>query len=161
MSVLPVGALTCAYAFSKQPKLGYVLPFKVYRLMTINTTSGLALYTYDWDTEQLFDNQLFSAALIGISSILNESLGKGIIKEIEFEQGTLIIKQLIDYPVYFVLIANESRPIIKRALDLFSKAFILTFPAEQIDGNIEISKFSKADSLLKEHFPFVVNYIEQ
>ena len=87
---IAIGALTCAYAFNRQPKLGYVLPFKVYRIMIINSNSGITLFSYDWDKVQPFDNQLFSAALTGICSILNESLGKGIIREIEFEQGVLI-----------------------------------------------------------------------
>lgn len=158
---IAIGALTCAYAFTKQPKLGYVLSFKVYRIMTINTQSGLALYTYDWENEPLFEDQLFSGALIGISAILNESLNKGIIKEIEFEQGKLIVKQLEDYPIFFVLLANESRPILHSALDLFSKAFRNTFPVEEVSDYIETSKFTSADNLLQEHFPFVVNYIEK
>ena len=155
---ISIGALTCAYAFTKQPKLGYVLPFKVYRLMTINTTSGLALYTYEWDKENPLDNQLFSAALFGISSILNESLGRGIIREIQFEQGILILQQLPDYPVFFVLIANESRPILKSALNLFSKGFSNKYSAELVEQNLELSKYQESDQIVQNTFPFVVDY---
>ena len=157
---IAVGALTCSYAFMKQPKLGYVLPFKVYKLMAINGQSGLALYAYDWDREQPFDNQLFSAALFGISSILDESLGKGVIKEIEFEQGILLLEQLNNYPVFFVLVASESRPILKHALNLFSKSFIELFPSDEIESNSNVSKYTKATKLLSDNFPFVVNYVE-
>lgn len=157
---IAIGALFTSYAFMKQPKLGYVLSFKVYRIMTINSESGLALYSYDWDNE-LFEDQLFSGALIGISAILKESLNKGLIKEIEFEQGKLIVKQLEDYPIFFVLLANDSRPILHRALDLFSKAFRDSFPVEQVSEYIETSKFAKAKDLLQESFPFVVNYIDK
>ena len=157
---IAVGALTCSYAFMKQPKLGYVLSFKVYRIMAINATSGLALYTHDWDREQPFDDQLFSAALFGISSILDESLDKGVIKEIEFEQGILMLEHVINYPVFFVLVASESRPILKHALNLFSKSFVELFPSSEVEGNTEISKYSKATKLLSDNFPFVVNYVD-
>lgn len=155
---IALGALTCAYAFMRQPKLGYVLPFRVYKLMTINSESGLALYSYDWDTENPFDNQLFSAALFGICSILNESLKKGIIKEIQFEQGILILQQHEEYPIFFVLIANESRPILKKGLDLFSKGFIEKYPTQIVQSQIELSKFKDADAILQKNFPFIVEY---
>ena len=154
---IAIGALTCAYAFYKQPKLGYVLPFKVYRLMAINSTNGLALFTYDWDKD-VFDNQLFSSALFGISSILKESLGKGIVQEIEFEQGTLLLQNYEDYLVFFVLIANESRPILKKALEIFSNEFIKKFPNGVIRESLEISRFQEAESMLNDTFPFVVSY---
>ena len=154
---IAIGALTCAYAFYKQPKLGYVLPFKVYRLMAINSTNGLALFTFDWDKND-FDNQLFSSAIFGISSILKESLGKGIIREIEFEQGTLLLKNYEDHSVFFVLISNESRPILKKALELFSNEFIRKFPNNVIRESIEISQYQESENILKDTFPFVVNY---
>jgi hypothetical protein len=153
---IAIGAMTCSYAFMKQPKLGYVLAFKVYRLHIINVKNGLALFTHDWDQEHTFDNQLFSAALFGISSILNESLGRGIIREIDFEQGILILQQFDEYPVFFVLVANESRPILKQALNLFSKAFIDKFPNELIDEQVNLGKYHEAELILKETFPFVV-----
>lgn len=155
---IAIGALTCAYAFTKQPKLGYVLSFKVYRLMTINSNSGITLFSYDWIKDQPLDNQLFSAALTGICSILNESLGKGIIREIEFEQGILILQQIENYPIFFVLIANESRPILKNALQLFSKGFSGEFSIDLVENNIELSRYDVSDSILKETFPFVVEY---
>lgn len=156
---IAIGALTCAYAFYKQPKLGHVLSFKVYRLMTINTNSGLSLYTYDWDKGLPYDSQLLSSAIYGISGILNESLNKGIIKEIEFEQGTLILHQHENYPIFFVLIANESRPILKNALQLFAKDFSVVFPAEEVDTNLNLSTYKKADDIVDQTFPFVVSYI--
>ena len=125
--------------------------------MAINSTNGLALFTFDWDKND-FDNQLFSSAIFGISSILKESLGKGIIREIEFEQGTLLLKNYEDHSVFFVLISNESRPILKKALELFSNEFIRKFPNNIIRESIEISQYQESENILKDTFPFVVNY---
>ena len=71
----------------------------------------------------------------------------------------MILHQQGDYPVFFVLIANENRPILKSALQLFAKSFKTQFSAEVIEHSVDIGKFRKADEIVDETFPFVVSYL--
>ncbi|MHA1332334.1 MAG: hypothetical protein ACTSR2_14800, partial [Candidatus Hodarchaeales archaeon] len=115
--LIGIGALLCSYSFVKQPKLGYVLPFNVYRLLVIDTNIGMPIYSFTWDSHDLMDSLLFSGAFHGIIMILNESLSRGLVKEITLDQGKLLLKQADDIPLVFVLIASKSHLLLKQGLE--------------------------------------------
>ncbi|GAB4324695.1 MAG: hypothetical protein Kow0069_30420 [Promethearchaeota archaeon] len=159
--LIGLGALACAYSFGRQPKLAYVLPFRVHRLMVVDRGSGLPLYSHTWDEEGLGDPTLFSGAFHGVCAVLDETLGRGLVQEIKFETGLL----LLEVPrgggggtrVAFVLVTSSSLPILKHAVKNFSRAFVGRF-SEQLNSGLthEVGQFRTADELVREAFPFVV-----
>ena len=122
-----IGVLLCAYSFAKQPKLGYVLPFRVHRLIAADNRSGVPLFTFTWDEKGLAETTLFAGAMQGVSGILNESLHQGTVQEIKFERGFLLLHQLQEIPVTFILIATKSSQILKQGLGMFAENFAATF----------------------------------
>ncbi|MHA1316848.1 MAG: hypothetical protein ACTSRR_05905 [Candidatus Heimdallarchaeaceae archaeon] len=157
--LIAIGALLTTYSFSKEPKLGYILPFKVSRLLLIDIESGLPLFSHTWDNSGLVDSYLFSGAIHGITNILNESLHKGLVKEIRLEEASLIIKasEEKDYPVAFVLITNKTSAILSQSLDLLEKNITRTIPKEKIE-EITINQSSNLESYIESAFPYVVSY---
>lgn len=158
---ISVGALLCAYAFGTQPKLGYVLPFRVYRLNVVNIGAGVPLYDYTWEDPGFLNATLFSGAIKGISGILDESLRQGDVREITFEKGILISQRLAKFPVAFILVATRSAPILKHALNLFARDFEREFRPVLADlTTVDLAHLRSASSIVETCFPFIVTYSE-
>ncbi|WP_457557024.1 hypothetical protein [Candidatus Harpocratesius sp.] len=154
--LIGIGALLCAYSFYKEPKLGYVLPFVVYRLHVIRADSGLPIYEFTWNSLKLSNNALFSGAIKGVSSVLKESLGKWEMSEILFDKGRLIFEYDSEYPLVFLLITSSSNAIMRQGLKLFREEFIEKFQKAINMDYIDLSEFDDADKLICSAFPFVV-----
>jgi len=152
------GAFLCAYAFWKEPKLGYVLPFKVYKLLVVQEYGSIPLYSHNWRKLPIDDNILFSGALSGISMILRESLGGWMISEIKFDQGRLIVSSSKEPGVIFVLITSNSTSILRDGLVVFQQQFLKCFASEIRDREQNLVKFERAEELIRTAFPFVVEY---
>ncbi len=156
--LIAIGALLTTYSFSKEPKLGYILPFKVSRLLLIDVESGLPLFSYTWDNSGLIDSFLFSGAIHGITHILNESLHKGLVREIKLEEASLIIKATEkEYPIVFVLITNKTSAILNQSLELFAEEIARTIPKEKIE-EVTINQSSNLEIYVNSAFPYVVSY---
>lgn len=155
--LIALGSLLSAYSFHKEPKLGYVLPFKVSRLLLIDVNTGLPVYAHTWDDSGLSDSYLFSGALHGITTILRESLNRGKVKEIVLEQATLIINIAENYPVAFVLITSKTSAILKKSLDLFAESTKKLLPKEKV---AQAATFQNLDlkEAIEDAFPYVVSY---
>ncbi|MCF2136533.1 MAG: hypothetical protein K9W43_04750 [Candidatus Thorarchaeota archaeon] len=158
--MIGIGAFLTAYAFTRQPKLGYVLRFKVFRLMVFDSESGIPIYTYTWDQRGLVDSTLFSGALTGITNLLNESLSRGAMRDIIFERGVLLIRKTQFENVALTLLSTKSTPILREGLDSFAEAFVREFEDALATSLSMPSKFQAADHLIDDAFPFVVAYEE-
>ncbi len=153
--LISFGALLCTYSFKKEPKLGYILPFKVYHLIVIDTKSGIPLFTYNWEESDETEMVLFSSALKAISSILDESLKKGLVKEIILDRALLIIHQSENSRIIYALVASKSNEILRHGLALFDSLFQQSF-GQEIGENISlVSQFEQAVTLTERAFPFV------
>jgi len=156
--IVAIGGLFMAIALVREPRLAYILPFKLMRLTVIDTRSGISIFTHDWKTgETLVDEGLFSGMLQGISAILNEAVGKGNVRGILLDQALLIIKRNEDYPIACVLIATKSTKSLRQALNSFSDKFITQF-SQFFSETSMVSNFEPASSLILECFPFVPEY---
>ncbi|MHA1797882.1 MAG: hypothetical protein ACTSVY_05475, partial [Candidatus Helarchaeota archaeon] len=142
-------------SFKKQPELGYVLPFKVFKLMCINSESGILLFKYNWDLSDQFDELLLSGTIQGVSSILKEGIQKGFVREVKFDEGIMIIYRVELSKIMFVLLSSKSSPILIKSLHLFGDDFIETYKKELASSLINSEDLKSADSLIEKRFPFV------
>ncbi|MHA1883297.1 MAG: hypothetical protein ACTSUO_09670, partial [Candidatus Thorarchaeota archaeon] len=105
--LLSIGIIPIAIGFFKYPKLAYVLPFKVLRLVVFETKGGIPLYSHTWsESEEMAQETLFSGMLQGIAMILDESVRKGAVREIVLENGTLVLQRTYKYSVACVLVVS-------------------------------------------------------
>lgn len=153
-----IGTLLFTIAFTMQPRLGYVLPFRAIRLTILETRGGIPLFTHTWSQQdQLMNDTIFSGMLHGISTLLNEALHRGNLREISVDNAILIVKRSEEYPIACILVASRASPSLRAAIDAFLNKFTTHF--HQYFGNAaEIGRFAQAESLITECFNFVPNY---
>lgn len=156
--LLSVGVIPIAVAFVKQPKLAYVLPFRVLRLIVFETKGGVPLFSHTWGKEEDSPEEaLFSGMLQGIALILDESVRKGAIREIVFENGILVLQRTYKFSVASVLVATKSSQTLRHAIDAFTEHFYTDY-SQFFDDPSDIRNFESASKLVDEHFSFVPEY---
>ncbi|MFX0139934.1 MAG: hypothetical protein ACFFDN_40205 [Candidatus Hodarchaeota archaeon] len=158
MLIFAVGELLIAIGFTSQPKLAYILPFKVLRLTVIEQNSGLSLFNHTWSKmDDLLDEQLFSGMLQGISGILQESLKRGNVREINLDQAVLILKRSEQFPVACVLVTTKSSRSLRDALNSFAEKFFTEF-SQFFSEPHKLDNFSPASDLVSDCFSFIPEY---
>jgi hypothetical protein len=151
-----VGMLIIVSAiFIKNPKLAFVLPFKVMRLSVINSDRGTLLFSHNWESgKEIKGDDLFSAMLQGIIMILRESLGKGDLQEINLEKAIVIAHKSKQFPLFYILIATNTSKSLKNGLNMFVKRFETQFN-DAIDNAIITGRILPASEIISDTFSFL------
>ncbi|NVM44707.1 MAG: hypothetical protein HWN79_07305 [Candidatus Lokiarchaeota archaeon] len=152
-----LGALFMIIVIWRDPRIIYILPFKAYRILVVDTNAGTGLFKYDWAELKAVDENIFSMVLQAVGSILDEVLKKGEIREIKMDQAVLLIQHERNSPVASVLVTSKSSKSLKYGLKKFNSEFIETFQS-QFDGLYEVSRFRDAKKLVEHIFDFVPVY---
>ena len=152
-----LGALFTIIVIWKDPKIIYILPFKAYRILVVDTNAGTGLFKYDWAELKAVDDNIFSMVLQAVGSILNEVLKKGEIREIKMDQAILLIQHEKNTPVASVLVTSKSSKSLKYGLKKFNSEFIETFQS-QFDRLYEVSRFRDAKKIVERIFDFIPVY---
>jgi len=152
-----LGALFTIIVIWKDPKIIYILPFKAYRILVVDTNAGTGLFKYDWAELKAVDENIFSMVLQAVGSILDEVLKKGEIREIKMDQAVLLIQHDRNSPVASVLVTSKSSKSLKYGLKKFNSEFIETFQS-QFDQLYEVSRFKDAKKIADRIFDFVPEY---
>jgi ABC-type multidrug transport system fused ATPase/permease subunit len=152
-----IGAFITVFVILKEPKIIYILPFKAYRILVVDTNEGLTLFKYDWAKLGEVEENIFSTVLQSVGSILDEILKKGEVREIQMDRAVLLIQHDKKYPIASVLITSKSTKSLRYSLKVFYDQFISTFYTLGDDLH-EVSKFEDATSLIKTIFDFVPEY---
>jgi hypothetical protein len=155
-----LGALFTIIVIWKEPKVIYILPFKAYRLLVVETNAGIGLFKHDWAKLRAVDENVFTMVLQAVGSILDELLKKGEIREIKLDRAVLLIQHNKNYPVASVLVTTKSSKSLRYGLKKFNSQFIDEFKSH-FGGLYEVSRFKKAKALVEEFFDFVPDYLEK
>ncbi len=150
-----MGVFLSSYSFWKEPKLGYVLPFKVYAVISVDLISGIPLYSYEWNKIDELNIILFSGAIRGLFDLMGESIGKGQVEEIKLKDAAIQIYNQSEHNVGFLLISSNVSKVLKIGLKAFAEEFCFVFRKEINDDRYFVSQFDKADKIILEKFPFV------
>jgi len=153
-----IGAFITVIVIWQDPKLIYVLRFKAYRIIVLETGSGTALYKHDWAELRNIDENFFSMMLQAISNVLNELLHKGEVREVHTDQAILLIQHNLQYPIASVLIASKSCKSLRYGLKQFNDQFVSKFSSDIEQNYHDVSKFDDAIFLVKKVFDFVPEY---
>lgn len=153
-----IGLIPWVYAIINQPKVASILPFKVFRLTILDTQGGKPLFGHTWvKQDEIADDALYLGMLQGIGMILDESVKKGAVREINLEDAVILMDKNTQYHVACVLLASKSTQTLRYALENFADEFF-----EEYSGFFDLigdlDKFSGASELVEEHFAFVSDY---
>jgi len=152
-----LGTLFTIIVIWRDPRIIYILPFKAYRILVVETNAGIGLFKYDWAELKSVDENIFSMVLQAVGTILDEVLKKGEIREIIMDQAVLLIQHDKNFPVASVLVSSKSSKSLKYGLKKFNSEFIETFQS-QFDGIYEVSRFKDAKKIVEHIFDFVPEY---
>lgn len=151
-----LGALISAFAFIREPKLAYVLPFKVLQLTIIDTSSGIGIFNYQWKSEIQIDSTLFSGMIQGISMMCKETVGQGNINEIHLDQAVLTLCRNDQYSLAFVLISTRNSNVLQESLNVFAAEFCTNY-CKAFKTMCDVGQFNGASNLIIECFPMIPN----
>ena len=153
-----VGALLTVIVIWQEPKLIYVLRFKAYRIIVLETGSGTALFTHDWAELRKIDENFFTMMLQAISSVLNELLRKGEVREVHTDQAVLLVQHDLVHPIASVIIASKSCKSLRYGLKQFNEQFVAKFGSNIEENYHNVSRFKDASVLVQKVFDFVPEY---
>ncbi len=144
-------------ALVKEPRLAFVLPFKVARLTVFETEGGIPIYNKtwaSWDSSNMTHEGLFTGMLQGIGMILIEAMDKGDVREIQMSDAILLLNHSTEFPIACVLVTTESTQTLRHALSKFAEDFYERF-ADEFHDTVKMDRFTGASELVDEHFAFV------
>lgn len=158
--LISISSILISYAIVKEPRLAFILPFKAIRLNVISTDTGIPIFNYTWNPDEkhdLSDDALFSGLLHGINLFASQTINRGKIREIVLDNGILMLRSSIKYPIVCVLTATRSSKVLQQALDNFAFQFFEEYNI-YLDSEHNLEEFSSAVVLIKKHFPFVPKF---
>lgn len=149
-----IGTLIFGITFLLEPRIFHVLSFKILRLQIINTKSGIGLYSHTWHAgKEIGDDVLLSGMVQGISLILQESVKRGTVDEIQLSDGILIIKRIPNSSIACVLVATKSTAPLRSALLNFSLKFAEKYQ-DIFEEVCDLNEYNQTSDLIANCFPF-------
>jgi hypothetical protein len=156
---MAIGTLIVAIVFIKEPKLAYILPFKVYRLLIMDTKSGLNLYKHDWnELEAQSSENIFSGMLQAVSKMFDQTINKGNVREINFDEAVLTLKISRKTPIACILISSSISSTLRASFKNFSNEVFKDYEKSKEDLKEEPlikGNYEKGNTILANYFPFV------
>jgi len=152
---MAIGILIVAVVLIKEPKLAYILPFKVYRLLIMDTKSGVILYKHDWNELKAKSSEnIFSGMLQAISVMFDNTINKGNVREINFDEAVLTLKISKKTPVACILISSSISRTLRNSFNDFSMEVFTDYEKLKEEPVIK-GNYEKGNTILENYFPFV------
>ncbi|MFX0000616.1 MAG: hypothetical protein ACFE9Q_03490 [Candidatus Hodarchaeota archaeon] len=104
-----VGALIISITVMKEPKLLYILPFTIYRIV-VKDRRGQPLYDHDW-SESNISETIFTGFLNAVQLMSEEVIHMGGLLDIHLEDGILIVRE--SERITVGLVASKSSILLK------------------------------------------------
>jgi hypothetical protein len=154
-----IGAITNIIVILKDSRIIYILPFKAYRILVVNTYQSVALFKYDWAKVGKLEEDMFSMMLQAIGNVLDDILKKGEVQEIQMDRAVLLIHHDKTYSIASVLITSKSSKSLRYALKRFNEEFVESFQST-LDNEKKIGRIERTKEIVEKVFDFVPRYKE-
>jgi len=151
---MAIGMLIIAIVFIKEPKLAYILPFKVYRIIIMDTKSGIILFKHDWNELKAEGSEnIFSGMIQAISKMFDKTINKGNIRNIKFDEAILTLRISQTSPIACILISSSVSKTLRSSFKDFSKEAFHDYENEE--ESLIKEDYKKGNDILEKYFPFV------
>ncbi len=150
--IIAISALFFSYFFYREPKLAFILRFRVHGLYVISLKQGTTLFTHHW-TPKRVEEMLFSGAITAIRMILLEATGQGSIRKIDMDEGIFLLETALENDLLFVLHCTGESIVLRKSLRSFREDFISRFGP--IGRAFHARGHKEAEALVKQRFPYV------
>jgi hypothetical protein len=143
-----IGLFIFIYAVLKEPKLFYILPFTIYRIL-VKDKEGYPLFDHDWS--KLGVSEIMFTGFINAVQIMSEEvMDIGGLVDINLEKGILILHE--SKLITVGLVASKSSKLLKDALVNFSIDFEQQFKRLLKKKIKDKTEYESAYLLIDKHF---------
>lgn len=146
--ILALGWYLMIYIITKEPKLLYILPFTVNRIVVKNS-NGNPLFDHDWAESKINEN-IFTGFLNAVQLMSEEVMHVGGLLDINLQEGILIV-----YNSKFItvgLVASKSSKLLRDCVRNFTHDFEEQFEYLLKSSNIDMKNYESAYNLIDKHF---------
>ena len=154
-----IGAFTTIIVILKDPRIIFILPFKAYRILIVDTNGSVALYKHDWANVGALEENMFTMMLQAIGNVLDDILKKGEVQEIQMDRAVLLIHHDKTHSIASVLIASKSSKSLRYGLKRFNEKFIAVYHSN-LDEERKVGMFEETREIVDMVFDFVPSYKE-
>ena len=154
-----IGAFMTIIVILKDSRIIFILPFKAYRILVVDTNESIALFKYDWAKVGELEEKMFSMMLQAIGNVLDDILKKGEVQEIQMDRAVLLIQHDKTYSIASILIASKSCKSLRYGLKRFNEKFVTVFQSNLDDTRI-VGGFEETREIVDKVFDFVPSYKE-
>jgi len=154
-----IGAFTTIIVILKDPRIIFILPFKAYRILIVDTKGSVALYKHDWANVGALEENMFTMMLQAIGNVLDDILKKGEVQEIQMDRAVLLIHHDKTHSIASVLIASKSSKSLRYGLKRFNEKFIAVYHSN-LDEERKVGMFEESREIVDTVFDFVPSYKE-
>ena len=152
-----IGAFITIMVILKDPRIIYILPFKAYRILVVDTIASVALFKYDWAKAGEVEENIFTMMIQAIGSVLDDILKKGDVQEIQMDRAVILINHNNENSIASVLIASKSSKSLRYGLKRFNEEFVTQFQ-KTLEDSRKVSDFVEGSKIVEQVFGFVPSY---
>ncbi|MFX1337933.1 MAG: hypothetical protein ACFFDK_04935, partial [Promethearchaeota archaeon] len=116
---LNIGIIIFIYAIIREPKLLYILPFTLYRIL-VKDKYGHPLFDHDWSDSDISE-EMFTGFINAVQVMSEEVMNIGDLVDINLEEGMLIIHE--SKAITVGLVTSKSSKLLRDTLVNFSEDF--------------------------------------
>ncbi len=145
---LLVGLVIITLSVIIEPKLLYILPFTVYRIV-VKDREGYPLFDHDWSKSEISEN-LFTGFINAIQLMSEEIMNIGGLLDIQLKDGILILHGSENITVG--LITSKSSKLLSSSVTNFTRDFENKFEKNLKEGNKDMVEYESAHELIEKHF---------
>ncbi len=145
---LGIGILIFIIAIMVEPKLLYILPFTIHRII-VKDKEGFPLYDHDW-SESNINETIFSGFLNAVQLMSEEVMDIGGLLDINLEEGMLILRE--SELITVVLVASKSSKLLRDSVVKFTEDFEKKFERELKLSIKEMVQYEGAYELIEKYF---------
>ncbi|MFX1427604.1 MAG: hypothetical protein ACFFBE_14205 [Promethearchaeota archaeon] len=147
-SLFCLGMLIYNIAILMEPKVLYILPFTVYRII-IKDREGAPLYDHDW-TESSINENIFTGFLNAVQLMSEELMNIGGLLDINLEHGILIVYE--SKYITVGLVSSKSSKLLRDSVVEFTQDFERKFERELKKLEKDMDQYLGAFELVEKHF---------
>jgi len=143
-----LGNFIICLGISKEPKLLYILPFTVNRLV-VRDREGNLLFDHDWSRSSL-NESIFTAFLNTVQLMSEEVINLGGLLDFKLEEGILTVYE--SKLISVGLVASKYSKLLRECVLQFTRDFEQKFERELKKGVSDITQYEGAFELIEKYF---------
>ena len=153
--IMAFGIFILTFAFIREPKLLYILPFTIHRIV-VKDRNGYGLFDYEW-SELNIKEPIFTGFINAVQLMSEEVMHIGGVLSIDLSEGILILNES-EY-ITVGLMTSKSSKLLRDSLIGFSKDFEEKFQKELKNSIIDKKEYVAAYELIEKYlsnFPYKI-----